>query len=155
MTELDKSYLSDPECEESVLSTLMDGKVKINSLWPEHFTNAIRRRLYELLKDGTPYGQLADVLRSEGIADDELAYVTDVYMCPTLPRQEIPEALDNLKRLAALRRLCEAVDTWRVKAPHLTVDKAVKGLRGVLGTFEASLPPKSPPVRIGNGVRRP
>lgn len=133
---------------------MMDGKVKVRSLWPEHFSSGFRKRLYELLKDGTPYGQLADVLKSEGIADDELAYVTDVFMCPTLPRQEIPEAIDNLKRLAALRRLCGAVDTWRVRAPHLTVEKAVKGLRGALGGFEASLPPKSPPVLIGRGVKR-
>lgn len=153
MTELDKSHLSDPETEESVLSTLMDGKVRIQSLWPEHFTNALRRRLYELLKEGVKYDDLAGVLRSEGILEEEMGYLVDVYQCPTLPRQEIPEAIDNLKRLAALRRLCEAVDTWRVRAPHLTVEKAVKGLRGALGGFEASLPPKSPPVLIGRGAR--
>lgn len=147
-------FLSDAECEESVLSTMMEGKVKVRSLWPEHFTHGLRRRMYELLKEGVKYDDLAGVLRSEGILEEEMGYLVDVYQCPTLPRQEIPEAIDNLKRLAALRRLCEAVDAWRVKAPHLEVEKAVKGLRGVLGTFEASLPPKTPPVLVGRGVKR-
>jgi len=153
MTEHNRDFLSDPELEESLLSTIMEGSVKVRSLFPEHFTHGLRRRLYELLRDGTPYVDLAPALKLEGIPDDELAYVTDIYMCPTLPRKEVPEAVANLKRLEALRRLCEAVDVWRVKAPHLEVEKAVKGLRGVLGAFEASLPPRSPPVLIGQGTR--
>ncbi len=153
MTELNKDFLSDPELEESLLSTIMDGKIKIRSLFPEHFTHGLRRRLYELLRDGTPYADLAAALKLEGIPDDETAYVTDVFMAPQLPRAEVPEAVANLKRLESLRRLCGAVDAWRAKAPHLEVEKAVRGLRGVLGVFEASLPAKSPPVLVGQGTR--
>ena len=55
MTEIAKDFLSDVETEEALLSTVMDGKVKVRSLWPEHFTHALRRRLYELMRDGVPY----------------------------------------------------------------------------------------------------
>jgi hypothetical protein len=154
MTEHNRDFLSDPELEESVLSSMMDG-VKVRSLFPEHFTHGLRKRLYELLRDGVAYVDLAPALKLEGVPDDETAYITDVFQCPAIPRKEMPEAVATLKRLEALRRLCEAVDTWRVKAPHLEVEKAVKGLRGVLGVFEASLPPKSPPVLVGRGIQRP
>lgn len=148
-----EKFLADIETEESIISTMMDGKVKVRSLWPEHFTHGLRRRIYELLRDGVPYVDLAPALKAEGIADDETAYVTDLLGCPAIPRKELPEAIANLKRLEALRRLCGAIDEWRVKAPHLEVEKAVKGLRGVLGVFEASLPAKSPPVLVGQGTR--
>ena len=158
MTELPKDHLSDPELEESLLSTMMsppsDGKpIKVRSLFPEHFTHPLRKRLYELLRDETPYIELAGALRREGIPDLETAYVSDIFLAPTLPRAEVPNAVAELKRLEAVRRLCEAVDHWRSKAPHLEVEKAVKGLRGVLGAFEASLPAKSPPVLVGQGTR--
>ncbi len=152
MTELNKDFLSDAELEESLLSTMMDG-ANVRSLFPEHFTHGLRKRLYELLRDGVPYIDLAGALKAEGIADDETAYVSDIFLCPAIPRKEVPEAVANLKRLEALRRLCGAIDEWRVKAPHLEVEKAVKGLRGVLGVFESSLPPKSPPVLVGQGTR--
>lgn len=161
MTELNKDFLSDPELEESLLSAMMGGPtgderpIKVRSLFPEHFTHGLRKRLYELLRDGTPYIDLAPALKLEGIPDEETAYVTDIFIGPSLPREEVPEAVANLKRLEALRRLCGAIDEWRVKAPHLEVEKAVKGLRGVLGVFEASLPPKSPPVLVGRGIPRP
>ncbi len=146
-------HLSDVETEESLLSTMMSGQVKVRSLWPEHFTHGLRKRLYELLRDGVPYVELAGALKAEGIADEDTAYVSDIFLCPAIPRKEVPEAVANLKRLEALRRLCGAIDEWRVKAPHLEVEKAVKGLRGVLAVFEASLPPKSPPVLVGQGTR--
>lgn len=152
MTELAKDHLSDPELEESLLSTMMmmNGP-KVRSLFPEHFTHGLRKRLYELLRDGMAYEDLAPALKLEGIPDEETAYCTDIFLCPSLPRKELPDAVATLKRLEALRRLCAAVDQWRVKAPHLDIEKAVKGLRGVLGVFEASLPPKSPPVQVGRG----
>ncbi len=153
MTEIAKDHLSDPELEESLLSTMMGGTIKVRSLFPEHFTHGLRKRIYELLRDGTEYIDLAPALKLEGIPDDETAYVSDIFLCPAIPRKEVPEAVANLKRLEALRRLCGAIDEWRVKAPHLEVEKAVKGLRGALGVFESSLPAKSPPVLVGQGTR--
>lgn len=158
MTELAKDHLSDPELEESLLSTMMsppsDGKpIRVRSLFPEHFTHPLRKRLYELLRDDTPYIELAGALRREGVPNLETAYVSDIFLAPSLPRDEVPNAVAELKRLEAVRRLCGAIDQWRAKAPHLEIEKAVKGLRGVLGTFEATLPAKSPPVFAGKGTR--
>jgi hypothetical protein len=153
MTELAKDHLSDPELEEALLSTVMDGKIKVRSLFPEHFTHGLRRRIYELLRDGVAYVDLAPALRMEGVPDEETAYVTDIYQCPGLPRAEVPEAVANLKRLEALRRLCASVDHWRRQAPMLTAELAVDRLRGVAAAFAATLPAKSPPVLAGRGTR--
>ena len=154
MTEIAKDHLSDPELEESLLSSMMDG-ANVRSLFPEHFTHGLRKRLYELLRDGTPYVDLAATLKLEGILDEETAYVTDIYGCPSIPRKEIPEAVANLKRLEALRRLCESVDHWRRQAPSLRAEVALDRLRGVAAAFAATLPPKTPPVLIGKGTHRP
>lgn len=152
MTELNKDFLSDPELEESILSSMMDG-ANVRSLFPEHFTHAIRKRLYELLRDGTPYNDLAAALRMEGVPDEETAIVTDIYGCPPILRKEIPEAVANLKRLEQLRRLCESVDHWRKQAPLLRTELALDRLRGVVAAFAATLPAKSPPVLVGQGTR--
>ena len=152
MTELPKDHLSDPELEESVLSAMMDG-ANVRSLFPEHFTHGLRKRLYELLRDGVKYVDLAPALKLEGIPDEETAYVTDIFQCPAVLRKEMPEAVANLKRLEQLRRLCESVDHWRRQAPSLRAEVALGRLRGVVAAFAATLPPKSPPVLAGKGTR--
>lgn len=152
MTELTKDHLSDHELEEMVLSSMMDG-ANVRSLFPEHFTHPLRKRLYELLRDGTPYVDLAPALKLEGIPDEDTAYVTDIFQCPSVLRKDIPDAVARLKDLERLRRLCESVDHWRKQAPHLRPELALDRLRGVAAAFAATLPAKSPPVFAGKGTR--
>jgi hypothetical protein len=119
--------LEDVELEESVLSSMMEGR-KVTSLSAEHFTSDLRADIYELLRSGTAYATLDDWLAGKGYDAGERAYLTDVYFTPSLPHAPLIEAVAELKRLALLRRLCEAVDSWRERAPHLAHDKALREL---------------------------
>jgi hypothetical protein len=119
--------LEDVALEESVLSSMMDGR-KVTSLSAEHFTSDLRADVYELLRSGTDYASLDDWLAAKGYDAGERAYLTDIYLTPNLPHAPLIEAVAELKRLAVVRRLCEAVDTWRERAPHMTHDKALREL---------------------------
>lgn len=118
--------LVDTELEESLLSTMMEGQVLIRSLTPEDFTGPMRQVMYRALWSGVGYVALDSYLREKlDLPYEELAYITDVYMCPIIPERELKAAVAELKRLTLLRKLCKLVDTWRANAPHLTYAKAV------------------------------
>ncbi len=123
--------LYDVALEEAVLSTMMNGTL-VKSPGLDAFTSPFRQRLYELLRASTPFPDLEPRLRSEGYPEDELAYVTDVWMVPAVPERAMAEAVADLKRLALLRKLCARVDDWRRRAPVLAFDKAVKELGAAL-----------------------
>jgi hypothetical protein len=123
--------LYDVQLEESVLSTMMMGTV-VRSPGLEAFTSPARRLLYELLRISTPYPKLEAALRKEGYKEDEIAYVADVFLVPGVPAKGMLEAVNDLKRLALLRRLCGSVDSWRRRAPTLSFDRAVRELGAAL-----------------------
>ena len=123
--------LYDVALEEAVLSTMMNGTL-VKSPGLDAFTSPFRKRLYELLRQSVPYNQIEVRLRAEGYKEDELAYVTDVWLVPAVPEKAMAEAVADLKRLAHLRKLCARVDEWRRRAPILTFDKAVKELGAAL-----------------------
>lgn len=119
--------LSGLETEEAVLSSMMSGR-RVGSLEPEHFTSPIRQVMYRMLRSGVPYDTLEAELRREGFKEEELYYVGDVYLVPMLPHRAMVDAVGELKRLALLRPLVAAVDLWRLKAPHLSFEVAVREL---------------------------
>lgn len=96
---------------------------KVTSLPPEAFTCPIRREVYRLLKAGVPYEGLEAELRREGLEDN--GYLADLYLTPMLGHKPLVEAVEDLKRLALLRPLCEAVEGWLKRAPHMPYQKAV------------------------------
>lgn len=120
--------LEDVALEESVLSSMMDGTRKVSSLKEEHFTSDLRADIYTALSSGVDYADLDDTLRDKGYDMGERAYVTDIYLTPILPHTPLVEAIAELKRLALLRRLCNAVDAWRERAPHMPHAKALQEL---------------------------
>lgn len=118
--------------EEELLSSMMEG-AKVRSLGREHFTKPIRSQMYDLLRDGVPYPQLVTKLRELGLREEDLYYVGDVYGCPTIPAGErMREAVAELKRLHRMRQVCHAADSWRKRAPSLTVDRAIVELERLL-----------------------
>jgi hypothetical protein len=117
--------LTDVRAEEAVLSTMMGG-VKVTSLPPEAFTCPVRREVYRLLKAGVPYEALEGELRRNGLADN--GYLADLFLTPCLGHRPLVEAIEDLKRLALLRPLCEAVEGWLKRAPHMPYPKAVLDL---------------------------
>jgi len=137
--------VQDAALEEAILSTMMgtgegDG-ANIQSLTPEDFTCPFRSRLYELLKEGRPYSDLETVMRMEGWQDGALVGITDLFLTPGIPRKELAASVAELKRLRLVRELCEEVDLWRVRAPHLSHQEALRTLKAGIrrsGT-EASL----------------
>lgn len=122
--------------EESILSTMMgdgvDPGARIHSLTRDDFTCPFRARLYELLREGRPYADLEVVMRVEGWQDGALVGITDLFLTGGLPKREITPAVADLKRLTHVRNLCEAVDKWREKAPHLSHELALKTLGQVI-----------------------
>lgn len=114
--------LSDVRAEEAVLSTMFTG-AKVTSLPPEAFTCPVRREVYRLLKAGVPYENLEAELRRSGLEDN--GYLADLYLTPMLGHKPLVEAIDDLKRLALLRPLCEAVEGWLKRAPNMPYQKAV------------------------------
>ena len=124
--------VQDAALEEAILSTMMgtgegDG-ANIQSLTPEDFTCPFRSRLYELLKEGRPYSDLDTVMRMEGWQDGALVGITDLFLTPGIPRKELAASVAELKRLRLVRELCEEVDLWRARAPHLSYERAVRDL---------------------------
>jgi hypothetical protein len=133
--------LANVPLEEAVLSSMISGR-PVRSLGPEHFTSNIRAAMYGLLVAGMEYGFLDDALRAQGFDEGERAYVTDCYLTPMLPHQPLVEAVAELKRLALVRTLCEAVDIWRDRAPTLSYERAIKELGQAIrgdGTYRRSL----------------
>lgn len=136
------------EVEEQVLASMMQGR-RVESLEAEHFTHPLRALIYLSLRKGVPYEQLESELRSKGVKEEDLAYITDLFFTDDLKHRELLEAVADLKRLAYLRPLCAAVDAWRKRAPHLTYERAVKELgalirdSGMAATLQ-SLRPASP-----------
>ena len=124
--------VEDAALEEALLSTMMgNGEgpgANIQSLTREDFTCPVRARVYELLKEGRPWSDLETVLRVEGWEAGSIQYVYDVFAKPSLPRREIAPSVADLKRLRLIRQLCERVDAWRSKAPHLTYERAIREL---------------------------
>lgn len=124
--------VQDVELEEHIISTMMgNGEgpgAKIHSLTRDDFTCPFRARLYELLREGRAYVDLEVVLRVEGWEDGSLSYITSLFLTGGIPRHEIANSVADLKRLTLIRELCERVDVWRQKAPHLTFERAVKDL---------------------------
>src|SRR5688572_2777579 len=111
----------------AVLSSTMSGRL-VRSLGPEHFTTPFRRWLYIALARGVPYEELEKEARSAGFGNDDLYYITDLWLVPILPHRGLVEAVEDLKRLALIRPLCRAVDQWRKGAPTMTYARAVKDL---------------------------
>jgi hypothetical protein len=139
--------LTDVRAEEAVISTMMTGSVKVHSLPLEAFTCPVRREVYRLLREGVPYENLEGELRREGLADN--GYLADLFLTPCLGHKPLLEAIDDLKRLALLRPLCEAVEGWLKRAPHMPYQKAVlelgKTIRSV-GSQTGGQTPSSSPI---------
>ncbi len=123
--------LYDVALEEAILSTMMNGAL-VKSPGLDAFTSPFRKRLYELLRQSTPFPQLEVRLRAEGYLEDELAYITDVWLVPAIHPRAMLDAVLDLTRLAQRRKLCAAVDEWRRRAPTRDFDKAVKELGAAL-----------------------
>lgn len=118
--------------EEEVLSSQMGG-LRVTSLLPEHFTNGLRARIYDLMKGGLKYEQLVPFLRAEGIREEDLVYIRDVYQCPQIPKgQRMREAVEELRRLHHMRLFCAHVASWLKRAPGLSLDRAERDLLGVI-----------------------
>jgi len=124
--------VQDVELEEAIISTMMgNGQgpgAKIHSLTVDDFTCPFRARLYELLKEGRDYVELDRILRIEGWEEGSLSYITSLFLTGGIPKHEIANSVADLKRLRLIRDLCERVDSWRQRAPHLTYERAVKDL---------------------------
>ena len=120
-------FLSDVPAEESVLSSMMSGR-RVESLTGEEFTSRMRRAMYLLLREGRTLEELEGPLRSQGFTEEELYYPSDVWLVPILPHKPLVEAVADLKRLAMLRALCARVDAWRLRAPMLDYERAVREL---------------------------
>jgi hypothetical protein len=129
MTELDPFYGA--ELEEQVISSMMGGR-RVTSLEAHHFTHPTRGLVYLMLKRGVPYEGLEPELRREGVLEEDLAYIVDLFFAPQLPHEALVEAVADLKRLALLRPFCEDVSAWLKRAPHLTYEKAVKELGAII-----------------------
>ena len=121
--------LADVPSEEAVLSSMLGG-TKVTSLSLDAFTCPIRRETYRLLRAGVPYENLEAELRRSGLAED--GYLADLYLTPSLAHKPLVEAIDELKRLTVLRPLCEAVEGWLKRAPHMTYQKAYLDLGRVI-----------------------
>lgn len=124
--------LSDVILEESVLSSMMDG-LKVYSLQEHHFTSTLRQRMYAHLREGLTGPELERALREEGFGEDDLAYVTDVYVVPVLHGHNGRiEGIAELKRLHLMRRFCASVDEWRKAAPQMDWGAALKRLGEII-----------------------
>jgi hypothetical protein len=119
--------LENVSLEEAVIASMIAGR-PVRSLGPQHFTSAARAEIYALLCEGMEYGFLDDALKAKGFEEWERVAVTDCYLTPMLPHKPLVEAVAELKRLAAVRRLCRSIDRWRERAPMLEHARAVKEL---------------------------
>jgi hypothetical protein len=126
--------LVDIEAEEGILSAMMFG-AKVQSLTGDEFTSPDRKALYLAIRSGVDYTELHKAI-------SEPAYVTDLFYCLALAPPFIVEAVAELKRLAALRELCFAVDEWRRKAPTMALERAQRDLCELVRS-KASLSPGS------------
>lgn len=129
MTELDPFYGA--ELEEQIISSMIQGR-RVTSLEAHHFTCPIRALVYSMLRRGVPYVDLAPGLRSKGVDEASLAYVTDLFFVDSLPHEALVEAVADLKRIARLRPFVADVSAWLKRAPHLTWEKAVVELGAIV-----------------------
>lgn len=121
----------DLEAEVTILSAMMWG-ARVESLKPEDFSDKRHRQMYLAIRSGYDYDRLVAT-----VDDDDLRYyIQDIYYAPACAPRYLREHVENLKRLALVRGLCDRVDRWRRRAPTLTHERAVvelgRALRGPL-----------------------
>lgn len=112
------------ETEQTVLSWMMWHPGKVQSLSGDEFLRQDHRDLYLSMRSGVPFD---DLMR---VADPY--YVQDLYYRPAVTLDYLKDAIADLKRWHQLRPLLAAVDAWRVRAPLVTYEVALKQLGAVL-----------------------
>lgn len=109
----------DISAEEHVLSFMLTNPGRVRSLDPDDFTGRDRPVIYVALRDG--YEQ--SVLDKLDQRLDMPGYLTDLLLMPS-QAASMREHVEQVKRLAELRRLNERVVAWQKRAPTMSVRRA-------------------------------
>lgn len=111
--------LDDVELEERLLGMMMHG-TNVRSLTGAEFTSPERKTIYLLLKNG-----------EKAAVNHQHYYVSDLRKMPEIPRNEIPVAIADLKRLHKAR-LVEAEMARLLARLHKVDSQTLNGLLAVL-----------------------